>query len=208
MRGFAVRVGAIALVAGLASLGRAATDAAMLVARVPEHQTASMRQDRALVLIDDRAELAQIVERALRLQQRVEVGIFVMRQVDGEIRLALADAEQRDVLAGLQQLPRFGDGRQQRAVVLHMRQVLVAPDRHQMRLGVGEALRQPGCILAAVGEAVERRARVPETLRHGTISFVAGCASYLTLRLIAARRLQQQRSATAARSWARIALGR
>jgi len=141
------------------------------VPRVPVHQPARVRQDRALFAGNDRPHLAQVFEGPMGVDEGVLVGILEMREIDTDIADAVADAEHRHVPAELEQVAGLLHRRQKRAVFFVVDEVLAAPDRNDARLPRPQHLGKPVLILASVRHPVERRAGVPETRVHVTTRY-------------------------------------
>ena len=100
---------------------------------VPEHHTAGMRQDRALVGRDDRADLPQILERAFGIDARMTVGILEVRNVESDVHDPVADPEHHLVLGLIKQVPGLLDRQDQRPVVLTVYEAARTPNGHQPR---------------------------------------------------------------------------
>ena len=126
-----------------------------------------MGEDGAFFRRNDGADLAQVLERAFGFDARMAVGVFQMRKVEADIERVALQAEDRLMLGGIEQVAGFLDGQDQRPVVLRVDQRARAPDRHQPGVLRPAPCGDPGCVLAQMRDAVERRARVPEVLQHG-----------------------------------------
>jgi hypothetical protein len=143
MYGLAGAVGAAALMAGLLACGRRAADAAEMVAPMPMHEPARIGEELAVGLPQQRPDAADIGEMPRHLEDGVGFRRLEMRDLDREISRAgigvAFETQERDLVGFPDQVARGlaqqgGDGRHLRL----QNEALLAPDRHEARLRIGE----------------------------------------------------------------------
>jgi len=158
--------------AGLQAGGRISAYPAEAVAPMPMHQAARIGQQGALVVVQQRADGPQVGEARRLGQARHRRRILEMGDLDGKVRDALMEAEERH-LPHLAQQPSSPlhrqPGRARRRAGDH--QVVGAPDRQDTGGRIGQPLGDPPLVAAQMPQSVDRGAgievRAEGLSRHG-----------------------------------------